>query len=240
MKSYIIVFHGDGNKPNKMVDISDDPCFLEPPTWGICRPTTRKSIKVGDYLFFVAYYKVCNQYYFKGYFKVGQKIPYNIALKKFKNRLNVIITNKKINFKNHKWRYNKLKKAYNIQNGQQIKKWLRVLKATEGTFFQNQNDSHEIDNWKCRRIFHCDSDQFLKCNKKNKCLKENQSLKNYSNYIVADKNEWADLGSFWIDFPYFRKCTGFSLSISTPLNQHNVLRCDEYQSSFIDFINKYV
>jgi hypothetical protein len=238
MASYLIVFHGDGNKRNKMVDISDDPCFKYPPTWGICRPPTRKSVKIGDYLFFIAYYKICKQYFFKGYFKVGDKISYDTAIKKFKNRQNVIITTNKSNIPIN-WRYIDLKKAYTTKYGLKIRKWLLVIKAKEGKFYQNQEDRHEIDNWKCRRVFHCNSKQFKDCIKEDKCLKDNFSLVSYSNYIVADKKEWANLEQFWIDLPTLIKKTGFNLQITTPKGQHNVLRCDEYHDKFIDLIAGY-
>jgi hypothetical protein len=221
-----------------MVDISDDPCFRNPPTWGICRPPTRKVIDKGDYLFFFAYYKISDQYYFKGYFKVGEKISYINAFKRFKNRLNVIITDKKYKNKNANWRYRDLKKTYENKNGTQIKKWLTTIQVQEGIFYQNPNDNHEIDNWKCRRIFHCQSDQFKNCILRDKCLKDKISLMEYKNYVVADNKNWADLGHLWIDLPTFLKETGFSLSLKTPLNQHNVLKCDDYLKVFLGFIDK--
>jgi hypothetical protein len=238
MSSYLVVFHGDGNKRNKMIDLSDDPCFKKPPTWGICRPPTRKSVSLGDYLFFIAYYKICRQYYFKGYFKVGDKISYDTALKRYNNRLNVIITNQR-GHNQIKWRYKDLEKAYTNKYGTKIKSWLTVIKVKEGRFYQNPNDKHEIDNWKCRRIFHCDKKQFLNCINYDRCAKNNISLTNFSNYIVADKNDWFDLGPFWIDLPTLKKQTGFSLQITTPKGQHNVLKCDQYHDSFMNLINKH-
>ncbi|HNY45230.1 MAG TPA: hypothetical protein PKH15_11120 [Bacteroidales bacterium] len=52
-KSFLIVFHGQIVN-GKIVDIGDDPCFDSPPSWGICRPPTRRSVKIGDTLIFIA------------------------------------------------------------------------------------------------------------------------------------------------------------------------------------------
>jgi hypothetical protein len=238
MKSYIVVFNVGSTIPSKMDDLSDDPCFQDPPTWGIGCPPTRKLIEIGDYLFFIAYYKVSNKYYFKGYFKVGDKIPYHLALDRFKNRQNVIITDKKNMTENASWRYQDAKMKYAESNGNKIKTWLRRIKVKEGTFYQNLNDYHEIDNWKCRRVFHCQGSQFRKCCASNRCLLDNTSLMSYKNYIVADNTDWADLGHLWIDFQTFSKNTGFTLSTETPLKQYNAMRCDKYLDAFLNFINK--
>jgi hypothetical protein len=70
-KSYLIVFHGTFDN-NRIIDIGEDPCFDNPPTWGICRPNYRRSIEVGYNLVFLA--KIEDDYYLKGWFKVGETI----------------------------------------------------------------------------------------------------------------------------------------------------------------------
>lgn len=162
-KSYLIVFHGDIDtlcKEKKIIDISDDPCFDGIPTWGICRPPTRKTIDIGDKLFFIGYYKKIKKYFFKGWFEVGDKISYNEALKRFPNRKNVIISKSVKQNLNINWRYKELESEFKNQYGDNIPDWLKQVKVKEGTFYQNNLDNHEIDNWKCRRIFHCSSKQF--------------------------------------------------------------------------------
>ena len=67
-KSFLIVFHGQIVN-GKIIDIGNDPCFDNPPSWGICRPPTRRAVKIGDTLIFIA--KVGNEYFLKGWFQVG-------------------------------------------------------------------------------------------------------------------------------------------------------------------------
>lgn len=240
MKSYFIVFHGLGNPSTEtyIKDISDDPCFDTPPSWGICRPPTRRSIDIGDFLFFCAYYKSTKEYFIKGYFKVGQKVSYDTALALYPSRLNVIIS-KTNNFSSRtvQWRYSQLKKQYQKSKGHTIQNWLFEINSPQGTFYQNNMDIHEIDNWKCRRIYQCDKNQFVNCTLHNTCFKNCISLTNYSDYIVAEPDNWIDLGYNWIDFKTFKQKTGFPKNIVTPKGQHNVLRCDDYTETFLEFFN---
>jgi len=78
-RNYLCVFHAVWIG-NELKDIGDDPCFDYVPTWGICRPNSRKSSKIGDKLFFVGYVKTENRYYVKGWFEIGEKISYDDAL----------------------------------------------------------------------------------------------------------------------------------------------------------------
>lgn len=239
MKSYLVVFHVDESDPERMIDISDDPCFESPPTWGICRPPTRKYISIGDFLFFIGYYKSKNKYYVKGYFKVGDKISYPVALKRFTNRSNIIISKKRFT-SNTKWLYSKLEKIYKTKFDNEIKTWLLEINSKEGVFYQNSSDNHQIDNWKCRRIYHCNKNQFISCVKSNNCLKDGESLSEYENYVVADESEWADVSSHNIPFKEFIKDTGFKKALVTPKHQHNILRCDDFKDSFLKTIERYV
>lgn len=72
MPSYLVVFHANLDPNHGPVDIGDDPCFDPPPTWGICRPPTRRSVRVGTNLFFIGYVAP-DQYFVKGWFEVGEK-----------------------------------------------------------------------------------------------------------------------------------------------------------------------
>ena len=234
-KSFLVVFHGQIVN-GKIIDIGDDPCFDNPPSWGICRPPTRRTVKFGDTLIFIA--KVDNEYFLKGWFQVGDKLDYVSALSKFPLRKNVIIST---NPSTHtiKWRYKNLQKSYHKTNGQTTPKFLIELNTANGTFYHNQTDNHETDNWKCRRVFHCTSKQFEKCNTSNTCLKNSSSLTadEYKNYVIADTNQWEDLDSMRITFDEIVKVTNFPTPIRTPKGQHNVLRFDDYKQILFTFID---
>lgn len=239
-KSYLIVFHGDIRifcEEKIIRDVTEDPCFDILPTWGICRPPTRRSIDIGDNLFFVAYYKELGQYYVKGWFEVGEKISYYNALNRFPTRRNVIISSNKKPVINTKWRYREIRdETFKMFGNGSIPDWLKQIKVSEGTFYQNPDDDHEIDNWKCRRIFSCRAANFRDCIQSNTCLKTNSSLEDYKDYIVSDQSNWIDIGKKLIQYHTFKNATGFTKSIQTPKGQHNVLRCDGYTNSFIEFL----
>lgn len=242
-KSYLIVFHGDYEllqRKKRIVDISDDPCFDNPPTWGICRPPTRKSISVGDKLFFIAYYKEVRKYYIKGWFEVGEKISYYDALNRFPHRQNVIISKNARKTKNLKWRYDKLENEYMKQHGKKIPKWLKSVVVSEGSFYQNSLDNHEIDNWKCRRIFHCTSKQFRKCISNDTCKKNGSSLTQYKNYIVSHPTNCGDLGNKLIEFNDFTRETGIEIKLATPKGQHNVRSVDNLLDNFLRYFETYL
>jgi len=234
-KSFLIVFHGQIVN-GKIIDIGDDPCFDNPPSWGICRPPTRRSVKLGDTLIFIA--KVDNDYFLKGWFQVGSKLDYASALNIFPKRQNVIIS---ATPSKHliKWRYKNLQKSYYKTHGQTTPSFLIDLNLTSGNFYHSQTDDHETDNWKCRRVFHCTSNQFEKCIVANSCLKSSSSLTadEYKNYVVADTNQWADLDSLRITFNEIVKVTNFPTPIRTPKGQHNVLRFDDYKEKLFTFID---
>ncbi len=234
-KTFLIVFHGQIEN-SKIVDIGDDPCFDSPPSWGICRPPTRKSVEPGDTLIFIA--KLDSNYLLKGWFEVGDKLDYVSAMNRFPNRQNVIIS-KTPSTHPVKWRYDKLKKNYYKTHGQTEPKFLIELNCAEGTFCHSQRDDHETDNWKCRRIYHCRAKQFEKCITANDCLKSSSSIVSdeYKNYVVAGETQWEDLDSLRITFDEIVKATSFPTPIRTPKGQHNILRFDDYKEKFFDLIN---
>lgn len=233
-KTYIVVFHGEWHG-QKIVDIGDDPCFDNLPTWGVCRPNYRRAIKPGVILIFLA--KIQSDYFLKGWFKVGEKIDYLTAMERFPNRRNVIISNQRTN-RQSRWRYGKFKKIFFEKYGNQIPSFLLDLKSAEGTFYQNPLDDHEIDNWKCRRVFHCQSKHFESCINANYCLKNGESLDNYKNYIVADPENWDNVESLKVTLEEIRSSTGFNKPIRTPKNQHNVQRFDDYREKLLNYLEK--
>lgn len=236
-KTYLVVFYGKFEK-NKIYDIGDDPCFDKPPTWGICRPNYRRSCKVGDTLFFLA--KIGNVYYLKGWFEVGYKIDYVDALFKFPDRKNVIISRQQRQHNNIVWKNKALKKCYKNRHNNCFPKFFSELDTQQGKFYQNQVDTHEIDNWKCSRILNCKSWELAQCVKNNNCAKSGLDITDnkYKNYIVAKDNKWDDVDYLKITLDDIKKNTCFVKKIITPCNQHNVLRFDEYRYRLLKFIDQ--
>ncbi len=235
-KAILIIFHGKLQN-GKIVDTGNDPCFDGLPTWGICRPLTRKSVNVGDTLIFIA--KIEQEYILKGWFKIGDKIGYVTALRKFPNRQNIIISDK-FSKRETKWRYKNLENHFMLINGHSTPDFLLSIQTTTEKFYQNETDLHQIDNWKCRRVFNCKSNQFVKCANENKCFKDGLSLEEtqYKNYIIADENEWEDLDKFKITFKEIADAVNFLGKIKTPKGQHNILRFDQYLENFFIFLNQ--
>jgi len=233
-KTFLIVFHGQIVN-GKIIDIGDDPCFDSLPSWGICRPPTRRTVKLGDTLIFIA--EVDKNYFLKGWFQVGEKLDYISALQRFPDRQNVIIS-LTASPKPIKWRYKKLENYYTQTHGKAIPTFLSDLQTTSGTFYQSKADGHETDNWKCRRVFGCNSKQFKSCITANTCLKSGDSLieDGYKNYVVAAPNQWADLDNLKITFDEIAKATNFSTPIRTPKGQHNIFRFDEYKLKLFELI----
>jgi hypothetical protein len=233
-KTFLIIFHGQIVN-GKIIDIGDDPCFDNPPTWGICRPTTRRAIKEEDTLIFIA--KVDTDYFLKGWFQVAEKLDYPSALKRFPNRQNVIIS---MTPSQHiiEWRYKNLEKSYIKTHGPATPNFLMSLNTSHGTFYQSKTDGHETDNWKCRRILLCRSKQFEECILANTCFKNGVSLTKveYKNYVVADVEHCEDLDHLRITLDEIVKATNFPTNIRTPKNQHNVLRFDNYKQKFLELV----
>ena len=234
MKSYLIVFIADEEVKGDIVDVGKDPDFSKPaPTWGICRPNYRKSVQVGYCLFFIGYFRKKKKYYFKGYFEVGEKISYIEALKRFPDRKNVIISRNKSNkrIEDLKWRYPNRKKCFRESGSGKYPHFLKSVKLGGETYYQNPDDDHEIDNWKCSRIYHCREKDFFKCVFENKCMKESDSTfqGKLNNYIVANKLNYVNVGKEEIEFDENQ----ISKKIRTPKGQHNVLLLSDSERNII-------
>jgi len=236
IKKYLVTFIADETVKNGLRDVGDDPYFDNLPTWGICRPNYRKSISVGDILFFLGFLKVRNQYILKGWFEVGEKINYLKALERFPNRRNVIVSRETNNLREIKWRYRDLKRCFDCLKINDLS-WLKEITFGDYKLYQNPIDQHEIDNWKCRRIFHCQSKQFINCMKHKTCKKKSE-FPDKCNYVVANPQKWADVSNLKITLDDIREYTGFQKSIITPRNQHNVLKFDDYGDLLIAKINE--
>lgn len=236
-KTFLIVYHKYNDK-NNFTEIDMDPCFEDLPSWGICRPTTRKYINVGDTLIFIV--KINDEYFLKGWFNVGEKIDYISALKRFPKRRNIIISTEPFIPANN-WKNKLLMKKYSNLHGEVIPHFLVKLKTLQRTYYQNCLDDHEIDNWKCRRIFLCNTQQFEKCIKINRCIKDYVDITNiyYRNYIVSKPKEWQNLEDLRINWSKVEKAINFNKPLMTPCNQHNVLRFDDYKDLFMKWIYFY-
>lgn len=217
------------------MDIGDDPCFDDPPTWGICRPPTRRSVQVGTNLFFVAYVAP-NQYLVKGWFQVGEKISYIEAQNRFPNRANVIIRRlpnnqpleRVIQNRQLNWRYPERQQAYIGSKLLKVPDFLYRTISNNDVYFQNPADEHEIDNWKCSRIFLCRTNQFLECIVQSRCHKEGEILQpRYHNYVVAHQSNWIDIGTHRLTWADVESHFHFNLALRTPKGQHNVLLLPE-------------
>ena len=236
-QSYIVVFIGE-YIGNKIYDIGgDDPCFCDPPTWGICRPNVRGDyLQVGKTIFFLACIKDTKEYILKGWLKVGEKIDYLEALSRYPKRMNVIIANQN-NTSGRKilWGNSHLKKKY----GENPPNYLLDIIVAQGTFYQNPADNHEIDNWKCKRIFRCRKPQLKKCDIKNICSKNYVNIKDksYSNYIVAKEGEWENLDYLKITLCDIRKNIGFNKAVKHGF-RHNPVPFDDYAEKLLDFIEE--
>lgn len=244
--NYLLVFHAVEDINEGIKDAGNDPDFSSPPSWGICRPNIRRAVKVDSLLVFVGYIKP-NNYYVKGWFEVGEKIDHHEALEKFPNHRNVIIREGNLDtalrhYKNKdkiKWRYPERKEIYD-ENNNNIPLFLLTIRAKNKTFIQSPEDYHEIDNWKCSRIFGCNKNIFSKCVLSNGCHKEGElGNPKYENYIVAKRNRWMDISRMKIEWKELKTKLFLSMTLRTPKGQHNPIRIsDREMNSIIEFLKK--
>lgn len=225
MPSYLVVFHANLDPNHGPVDIGDDPCFDPPPTWGICRPPTRRSVRVGTNLFFIGYVAP-DQYFVKGWFEVGEKISYVEAHNRFPGRTNVIISllpaaqplAAVIQNRQVIWRYRERRRAFEVSGLPAVPDFLYRTLSNCQVFIQNPVDEHEIDNWKCNRIFHCRTTQFEQCIARNACENEGDILlQQYRNYVVAHAHNWLDIGPQLLTWEMVEDHFQFHIALQTPV-----------------------
>ena len=239
-RTYLIVFLGE-TRGDKIYDKGgDDPCFSHPPTWGICRPNVRNWLKVGDILFFLA--KIESYYILKGWFEVGEKIDYLEALNRYPERKNVIISKEK-NLRIFFWGNKMMKKCYQRTHNNKCPNFLSELLTKKDTFYQNQLDTHPIDNWKCKRILNCNDQELAQCVQEDSCKKSEVdgvdiNDDKYKNYIVANPDRWDGVDYLRITIDDIKEATGFKKALITPCYQHNVQKLDEYKDELLNFIDQ--
>lgn len=227
-KNFICIFKADPSNKDDVVDKMDDPCFLPPcPTWGICRPNTRKAVEKGSFIIFLGHYPN-GDYLVKGLIRVGGKINYVDASKQFPNRKNTlikqsdIILNTSVKIKDRKNRNikkdieNEIERIKNRTG--EYPEILTTIKYNNMNYVQGPEDDHELDNWKCRRIFNCQDRTILKCLKQQACKKESK-FPSIKEYVVADY--WYDVGKLRI--PWLEICPESlkETKLKTRYNQHN-------------------
>lgn len=223
MNSYISVFHTADDISKEIKDLGDDPFFSEKyATWGICRPQVRaKWIKIGGQIIFIGYPKKTDEYYLKGYFKVGEKINQIEAIRRYPKNKNVITSKTEFKENNIWWRDKRKKKLIENKYGNQIPDFLKKINFGGEEFRQNKVDDHEIDNWKCQRIFLCNYKQFCTCVEKGNCEKEN-TFDKQRGYVIA--SEWEDYSRFRLKWRDVCPERFKSKSLRTPKHQHNVMK----------------
>ncbi|MFD0619682.1 hypothetical protein ACFQZR_19625 [Paenibacillus sp. GCM10027629] len=210
-KHYLSIFIADTTNKEDVVDKMDDPCFSLPyPSWGVCRPNIRYAVDIGSIIVFLGRHPN-NKYFVKGLMRVGKLLNYAEASAQFPQRKNSLIRESKtilnpmeIIKTNHKSDTSvKVKNEIECikNNTGNIPSILTTISYEMKTYVQSPEDDHEINNWKCRRIFNCQDKTLLKCLKEQSCKKEKQfHLKR--GYIVADL--WHDVGKLHI--PWSEVC----------------------------------
>lgn len=217
--SYLCVFTANPQVKDNVEDKSKDPDFSEPATWGICRPQVRvKWTTPGSHILFIGLLREQKKYYVKGWIRIGERISYIEALKKFPKRPNVIIRPKgRGKPPEIKWKRQTIEKFIQKKYGAKIPQFLRSIKVGKQVFMQNPKDDHQVDNWKCQRMFLCSTKQLTKCSKKDKCLKE-AKFSSLRGYVIADKCH--DVGHVRIPVEKL----GYKIKdLRTPRGQHNAL-----------------
>lgn len=230
-KNYLCVFIADTSNKNDVVDKMDDPCFSPPwPTWGVCRPNTRYAVDIGSYIVFLGGYPQ-NEYFVKGIIRVGGLLNYAEAVAQFPKRKNSLIRESQTVL-NPMQTIKRRKDSTEIKDEIEritnktgtIPSFLTTIKYNNKTYVQGPEDNHEIDNWKCRRIFNCQDKTLLKCLQLGGCKKEKQ-FSERRGYIVADF--WHDVGKLRI--PWSQVCPDSirDTDLKTPYNQHNAIELDK-------------
>jgi hypothetical protein len=211
------------------VDLGFDPDFRPPvATWGICRPPTRQHVKVDSYVIFLGYYPNDRRYLVKGWLRVGKKISYLDALEHFPDRPNVIIRDSAATGDQaptiRGWKRGDLQEKAKRDYGTIAPDFLTQIRLGTRTFVQLPGDPHEIDNWKCQRMFRCQKTQLARCIDACRCMRE-EDFPALRGYIVAAPGEWRDVGPLRRDW-HMMVPNGLRARLDvdrlrTPYGQHN-------------------
>jgi hypothetical protein len=180
---YLAVFR---TRADDLTDIGDDPSFAPPsPTWGICRPDVRSWVEPGQSLFFVAFHVPSKSYFARSLMVVVERISQTEAVRRYADRANLLLSANEEPLPGSKWwsawRNEDLK-------GTPVPLFLAsTVDASGRRWWHARNDEHEIDNWKCTRIFRCQRRTLDRCLRVGSCRKEGRvDDPYYASYVVGD------------------------------------------------------
>lgn len=209
-----------------VIDVGEDPDFSDPvPTWGICRPNIRGALRKGDSVTFVGFARTARRYLYKGSFTVAESLTYVKAVQRFPTRRNVIIRGPEAGaHASDKWTSKRLRERAVAELGTPTPTLLTHIQAgADGVYVHSPDDDHPVDNWKCRRIFRCQTRQLEKCLTVSGCIKE-ALFPELCGYIVAD-GDWSDAGGALI--PWTEVAPPRLVGAGrTPVGQHNPMPMD--------------
>ncbi len=227
-RHYLCVFIRDAAVFHDVVDLTQDPDFSVPPTWGICRPHVRaRWVDVGSKVVFLGRDPAATSYVVKGIITVGEKISYRDALSRFPTRENVIVrAGRPPTRPNVTWKRKKLTTSPTPD-------FLVRIGSGSNELHQNPTDQHEIDNWKCQRMFLCQERQLRSCLAAKVCQRDGV-FDQLTGYIVAAS--WIDVGSRLLDWDAVRPKAWGQRKLRTPKGQHNALEIS--QSDIDELITK--
>ena len=222
---YLCVFRADSSVPDDVRDLGDDPDFRKPaPTWGICRPGIRHGVVPGSYIVFLGL--AGGSYLLKGWFRVGEKLGYLEAMERFAGRPNVIVTDRKpveLIAAHAQWKRQDLREVAMQKWGTDRPEFLTSIRLSDRTLYQAPADPHELDNWKCQRIFRCRRSQLQDCLSLGICVRE-AGFAAMRDYVVAAPDDWADYGRQRLDWRTAAPTALRDRPLRTPWGQHNALR----------------
>lgn len=223
---YLCVFRADENITDDVVDLGQDPDFRQPTaTWGICRPNIRRAVRPGSHVVFLGYFASADLYLLKGWLRVSESIGYLQALERFPDRPNVIIREAAavtgLAAVPRGWKRPDLRQQAQEQTGTSESGFLTTITTSGRTIVQLPADDHEIDNWKCQRMFLCRRSKLSACIAAEECLREPE-FPSLVGYIVADAQR--DLGASRLEWRATAPASLARIQLKTPRNQHNPIR----------------
>jgi hypothetical protein len=226
---YLCVFRAAEDVTDDVVDTGQDPDFRPPvATWGICRPNIRRSVRAGSHVVFVGYFPAARRYLVKGWLRVADSIGYLQALERFPDRPNVIIrdadTVAGLPAVARNWKRADLRDEAFQRTGTLAPSFLTTIDVDGRRLVQLPCDDHEIDNWKCQRMYRCRRAQLSACIAAEACLWE-QQFASLRGYIVADTHR--DIGKELLEWQVVAPPDLAERPVRTPYGQHNPIRLSD-------------
>jgi hypothetical protein len=226
---YLCVFRAVEHITDDVIDVGQDPDFRPPAaTWGICRPDIRRAVRPGSHVVFLGYFPRTRRYLMKGWLRVAESISYLQALERFPGRPNVIIRDADavagLPVVPRGWKRNDLRDQALQETGTPAPGFLTTINLADRRLVQLPSDDHQIDNWKCQRLFLCRRSQLSGCITADACLRE-QQFPSLRGYIVADDH--CDLGAERLEWQAVAPPRLAERPLRTPFGQHNPIRLSD-------------